>query len=152
MIPALVHKIFSWNKMFASAVYFINTTIMSNPLGENEYPWWVLLPVVLSLILVTYKVKDLWFGIRTKRTFCQSTGKIHLTVKNPMWLIVWMHLVHILNLTIYLLTNISLWFGTINESSQLAQTAFPIIASLCITTIKGGFYVELFWIRAFPLE
>ena len=65
--------------MFASAVYFINATIMSNPLGENEHPWWVLLPVALSLILVTYKVKDLWFGIRTNRTLCQNTGKIHLT-------------------------------------------------------------------------
>ena len=70
--------------MFASAVYYINTTIMSNPLGENEYPRWVLLPVVLSLILVTYKVKDLWFGIRTNRTFCQSTGKIHSTLSDYM--------------------------------------------------------------------
>ena len=47
----------------------------------------------------------------------------------------------------------SLWFGT-NEK-VLLRRRYPTIASFCppITTTKGeGYYVEFFFIRAFPLE
>ena len=53
---------------------------------------------------------------------------------------------------IYLL----IWESLIwDKQEQLALVAFPTIASLCppITTTKGeGFYVELFFVSAFPME
>ena len=54
---------------------------------------------------------------------------------------------------IYLLTYMEslIWY----KREQLAQVAFPTIASSCPpidTTKREGFYVKLFLIRAYPLE